>query len=150
MAPLQKRVHEMDIRFWADCILGLHLFYVLGLLLPLILIPVGAWRKWSWIRNPWIRYLHLAMGLFLVLQTVTGWTCFLTVWEQNFRELAGEQGYSTTFVEYWLGKLLYLDLSESTFTLLYLLLGASILGLQFLYPPRTFYGNSKPRSLNKI
>jgi polyferredoxin len=93
----------------ADLILASHVAitaFVVGLL-PLIL--VGGWRGWRWVRAFWLRGLHLALIVFIAGQAWLGELCPLTVWEQALRAQAGQASYRESFIEYWLGRLLYVD-----------------------------------------
>jgi len=91
----------------ADTLLTLHLglvAFVVGLL-PLVLL--GGALGWRWVRRRGLRLSHLALMVFITAQTWLGQLCPLTVWEQELRLLAGQGGYSESFIEHWLSRLLY-------------------------------------------
>jgi len=91
----------------ADTLLTLHLglvAFVVGLL-PLVLL--GGALGWRWVRRRGLRMSHLGLMAFITAQTWLGQLCPLTVWEHQLRLLAGQGGYSESFIEYWLSRLLY-------------------------------------------
>lgn len=82
----------------ADLVLAIHVAYVAYILLGLVLILVGLWRKWHWVRSPWFRLTHLAAILVVVLELIFKTNCPLTVWEVKLRLLAGQPVSEATFV----------------------------------------------------
>jgi hypothetical protein len=85
--------------FLANLIVVIHLAYLAVVLGGLLLILVGIFMRWQWIRNPWFRCIHLAMILFVAYEAIIGYECPLTTWENDLRALAGqdyEEGKSFT------------------------------------------------------
>jgi len=86
--------------FLADVVAGLHVAYVLAVVLGLVLALVGKARGWQWVGNRWFRAIHLAMIVGVVIRAVLGVTgavpawreCPLSTWERNLRELDGGGG----------------------------------------------------------
>ena len=95
---------------WADLILVLHMLVVAFVIGGQLLILIGWWRGWSWITNLWFRTIHLATIVVVALQAWLGRLCPLTIWEQQLRRAAGRTYHEHSFIEYWLGRVLYLDL----------------------------------------
>lgn len=127
--------------FIADSILVVHTFYIVFVVLGLLLVFVGRSLGWRWIYNRSFRYLHLiAIGI-VVIQAWAGVPCPLTTWESGFRVQAGIAGYDTSFVSYWLSRLIYYQGPAWVFTLVYTLFGALTLA------SLVFLGNEK-RSRN--
>ena len=124
-----------DALLLSRVILVLHFAFVLGVILPIPLILIGAWRRWKWIRNLKLRIIHLAMIGIVTLEALIGIFCPLTVWEQALRRSAGEESYEGSFVGYWLSRILYYDFEPWIFTLAYCILSALILALYFFIPP---------------
>jgi hypothetical protein len=91
----------------ADSILLLHLLVVAFVVGGEILILLGGWRGWRWVRHRALRISHLALIGFVALQTWLGQLCPLTIWEQALRRSAGAATYESGFIEYWVGRLLY-------------------------------------------
>ena len=99
----------------ADFLLVLHFSIVAFIAGGLVLVWIGAWRGWRWIRNPVFRYLHIAAIAFVALEAVLGYVCPLTLWEDLLR--GGMRPES--FVGRWVRRALYYDAPAWMFTVLY-------------------------------
>ena len=122
----------------ADAILIGHLLFVVFVVLGLILIFVGKFLSWQWVRNPWFRVTHLlAIGV-VVLQSWLGVICPLTIWEMDLRSKAGESVYEDSFITHWLTELLYYQAPPWVFVVCYTLFGGLVLFSWFLVRPRAF------------
>jgi len=119
----------------ADGVLMAHVLFVLFVVLGLVLIPVGGYQRWHWIRNLWFRLIHSAAILFVVAQSWLGEICPLTEWENRLRVAAGEAGYSQSFIQHWLGKILFFDLNPRVFTAAYTLFAILVLLAWLWVPP---------------
>lgn len=120
----------------ADTILFLHALIVAFIVLGLLLVFLGGYRNWSWVRNFWFRLLHLGAVGFVVLQSWLGEICPLTVWEMEFRIKAGEATYTGSFIAHWIENLLYYQASDWVFVLVYSLFGLLVVASWFLVAPR--------------
>jgi hypothetical protein len=120
----------------ADAILLLHALFVAFVVIGLLLILVGLWRDWRWVRNPWFRAAHLGAIGIVVAQAWAGVMCPLTVWESELRLRAGQNGYEGSFVGHWVGRLLYYEAEPWVFTVLYTLFGTLVIGVWLMAPPR--------------
>ena len=81
----------------ADAVLVLHALFIAW-------VAAGALAVWRW---PWLAWLHLpalAWGLWI---EASGGLCPLTPLELSLREAAGRQAYGGSFVEHYLGALVY-------------------------------------------
>lgn len=74
----------------ADIIVFIHLAYILFAVGGQLAILVGWPLGWGWIRNPWFRFIHLAMVGVVALEALFGVACPLTTWEGGLREAAGQ------------------------------------------------------------
>lgn len=128
----------------ADIILIIHVAFVLFVVLGLLLILVGGWIGWRWIRNPWFRSLHLAGIGLVIIQAWLGIICPLTTWEMSLRESAGQTTYGGTFVSYWLHRLLYYEAPAWVFAVCYSAFGLVVVLTWVKFRPRPF-GNDSPR-----
>jgi len=81
----------------ADFLLIIHLVFITFVLLGGLLLV-----KWRW-----LVYLHLPAVAWATLLELRGWLCPLTPLEQHFRMIAGETGYSGSFVQHYLLPLIY-------------------------------------------
>lgn len=120
----------------ADSLLGLHFAIVVFNLAMPPAILIGAWRGWHWVRRHWLRLLHLGSMAVVALQAALGDLCFLTVWESDLREYAGQTGYAESFIETWLGALLYVDAPFALLAMIYFGWAALSLALWWIVPPR--------------
>lgn len=120
----------------ADLLLLAHVVVVLFITGGLVVIGVGGFRSWGWVRGFRWRLLHLAAMGFVALGAVVGRVCPLTVWESALRQRAGQPGYEVGFVQHWLERILYHDWPEWVFTLLYLIVFGLILLAWRRVPPR--------------
>ena len=120
----------------ADALLGLHLAIVVANLVMPPAIVLGAWLGWRWVRLRWLRLLHLGSMAVVALQATLGDLCFLTVWESDLRQHAGEAGHAGSFIQDLLSDLLYVEAPLSALIPIYLGWAAFSLALWWLVPPR--------------
>ncbi len=123
-------------RMLADFIVILHASYVAFVGLGLLAIVLGLIFRKSWARNFWFRMLHLAAIAFVVVEEAARIPCPLTVWENQYRKLAGQTSYPGAFVGYWAHQLIFFDLSPRFFTVFYVMIGLTVLAIFILGPPR--------------
>ena len=122
----------------ADVILVMHVLFVAFVVLGLILIFLGKFLSWHWVRNPWFRVTHLLGIGIVVLQAWFGVICPLTIWEMDLRSKAGETIYEDSFITYWLSELLYYQAPSWVFVVCYTAFGGLVLASWFLVRPRAF------------
>lgn len=123
-------------QFLANSILVMHALFIAFVIIGFVLIVIGMFRQWSWIKNFWFRVIHiLAIGV-VVAESWFGRICPLTEWESNLREAAGGVGYSDSFIEYWLHKIIFYDLPPWVFTMTYTVFGVLVLLAWILAPPK--------------
>ena len=101
-----------------------------------MLIVIGGFRRWTWIRNPWFRLGHLAGIALVIVQSWCGVICPLTTLEMYLREKAGEPTYGGTFIAHWLQKLLYYEAPDWVFTICYTTFGLAVVGSWIGFRPR--------------
>lgn len=119
----------------ADAVLILHVAFVLFVVGGLFTIVVGNLCGWAFVNRLWFRVLHLLAILVVVLESWFGIICPLTALENQARLAAGVDGYSTSFIEHWLGAALYFDLPPWVFVGVYTLFGLLVLLTWWKYPP---------------
>jgi hypothetical protein len=122
----------------ADAILVMHVLFVAFVVLSLLLIFVGKFLSWLWVRNPWFRVTHLLGVGVVVLQAWFGVICPLTIWEMDLRSKAGETIYESSFITHWLNELLYYQAPSWVFVVCYTVFGGLVLASWFLVRPRAF------------
>lgn len=122
----------------ADLLLVIHVLFVLFVVVGLVFILVGKWANWSWVRNPWFRYVHLLCICIVVVQSWLGLVCPLTLWEMSLRAKANDQIYTGSFISHWLSALLYYRAPEWVFALIYTLFAGLVVLSWFWVRPRPF------------
>lgn len=110
----------------ADAILALHVAVVAFVVGGLVLVLVGGFRGWRWVRRPGFRWTHLALVGFIVAQTWLGELCPLTTWEQDLRDAAGRTTHDQGFIEFWLGRLIFFQAPWWVFVAAYTAFGALV------------------------
>jgi hypothetical protein len=115
----------------ADLVLCLHFAYILGVILPLVFIPIGARLKWRWVGNRRIRLLHIGMMGFVWMETLLGRSCPLTWLEDMLRERSGE----ASFVSRLLSQIIFYSFPAWVFFFGYTMIIAWIIFLWIKYPP---------------
>ncbi|MBE7563276.1 DUF2784 domain-containing protein [Acidithiobacillus sp. HP-6] len=120
----------------AQTILVIHLAVITFNIFGLVVIPIGAWRGWPWVRIFWWRALHLGALFVVAIQAVLGRACFLTIWQSQLQQAAGEQGYRQPFIQTWIDHLLFWNLPILFFSTIYVLVWIYVLFLWWRVPPR--------------
>jgi hypothetical protein len=116
----------------ADLVLIVHFAFVLFVVGGLALTWIGAAAGWHWVRNFRFRAAHLAAIAFVAGESLLGIWCPLTVWEARLRGVGAEK----SFIAEWVHRLLYYDLPEWMFTVMYVLFGLAVLLTWWRLPPR--------------
>lgn len=120
----------------ADSLLVLHVAFVAYVVLGLLMIYLGHFLNWAWVRNLWFRVTHLiAIGI-VVVQSWLGVICPLTTWEMALRSQAGGASYEGSFIQHWLHAILYFSAPEWVFILSYSVFGGLVLLSWFIIRPR--------------
>ena len=122
----------------ADALLFAHVLFVAFVLFGLLIILLGGWFSWQWVRNPWFRLVHLVAIAVVVLQSWAGLICPLTTWEMQLRHKAGDAVYAGTFIAHWLEKLLYYQAPAWVFAVCYTAFGLVVVLSWFWVRPRPF------------
>lgn len=120
----------------ANMILVLHVGIVAFVVLGQVLILIGARRGWVWVRNRALRIAHLALMLFIALQSWLGALCPLTEWEQALRRSAGQDTYAESFIEHWLSRLIFFEAPWWVFVAAYTAFALLVLLTWRWIPPR--------------
>ena len=87
----------MIYRILADLVVGLHLLFV-------VFVVIGGLLALRW---RWVAWLHLPAAIWGALIEFAGWVCPLTPVEKALRARAGGAGYEGGFIEHYLIPVLY-------------------------------------------
>ncbi len=87
----------MIYSFLADLLVVFHLVFILYVI-------AGALLIFKWPKTLW---LHLPSCFWGMTVEFAGWICALTPWEIRLRRLAGEEGYTGSFIEHYLIPIIY-------------------------------------------
>ena len=110
----------------ADLVLITHFAIAAFLALGMLLIPLGAYWHWDWVRSRRLRQIHMGLMVLIAIEALFHITCPLTTLEAYLRK-------STAPESFWadqLGKILYWDLPLEFFTILY---GCCVVWALFLW-----------------
>lgn len=121
----------------ANAILVVHFAFVAFVVVGLLVIWIGYFCRWPFVRNFYFRLAHLlAMGG-VVCESLSGIACPLTVWEGRLRLLAGgSQQYEGECMPYWVHRFMFFDLSQTTFTIIYILFFLLLAASLWFVPPQ--------------
>lgn len=115
----------------ADLILSVHVGFVLFVVAGFALILAGVALGWRWVRNFRFRALHLAAILFVAAESVAGFMCPLTLWEDALRGSGAPGGLIQRWVHQWL----FYSWPEWVFTALYVVFAALVALTYWASPP---------------
>ena len=115
----------------ADAVLALHALVVLFNVAGLLMIGIGGLRGWAWTRHRGFRLTHLAVIGFVMIETILGVTCPLTLLEDWLRGVATQQ----SFVQRWASALIYWNAPPWLFALIYVAFLFAVIGAWLTWPP---------------
>ena len=120
----------------ADVILAIHFAFVAFVIGGFVVIWIGYFARRTFVHDFRFRLLHLlAMG-FVLLEALVGMVCPLTTWENQLRVRGGASPYQESFMQHWVGRILFYDLSATTFTILYAAFFLLVILTFVIIPPR--------------
>jgi hypothetical protein len=140
--------HSQLYSVLADLILLIHFGFVAFVLLGFVVIWVGYFRGWPFVRNFWFRCAHLlAIGI-VAAEAIGGIICPLTKWEAQFRLRAGVNvDYAGSFMQHWIHKIMFFDIPESAFTIIYLIFFSLVAISLWFVRPRPPHSKSARRAV---
>lgn len=129
---------KMVYHLAADAILILHVLFVTFVIGGLLLIFLGKYRGWFWVRNPWFRLAHAAAIVVVTLQSWAGIICPLTTLENILRYRAGDTVYIGSFMSHVLEYIIYYRAPTWVFAVCYTAFGALVIASWIWVRPRPF------------
>jgi hypothetical protein len=118
----------------ADAILVVHAAFVLFVVGGLIATWIGLALRRPFARNMWFRGAHLAAIAFVVAETLLGFMCPLTIWEDALRGQSSGQG----FIERWIHAWLFYSWPTWVFNMIYVAFGGLVAWTWVRFPPHRF------------
>ncbi len=122
-------------RIAADLTVVFHFAYAAFIVVGLLVILIGALRKWDWVRNAWFRSVHLVMIAIVVAEGLLGIVCPLTTLEKWLRRQAGQTSYQGDFLARWFHDVLFVEFSTATLNAAYFAFGLLVAVTFWLAPP---------------
>ncbi|HYL33077.1 MAG TPA: DUF2784 domain-containing protein [Stellaceae bacterium] len=103
----------------ALAVLAIHVAVIAFNVFGLIVVPLGAWRGWAFVRGFWWRAVHLALLFVVALQALFGRACFLTLWQAALEQDAGAPASRQPLIERWIDSVIFWNLPIWFFAALY-------------------------------
>ena len=125
-------VYAFVMSLLADIVLLSHFAITAFLVIGMLVIPLGAYWHWSWVRARRIRELHAGLMALIAIEALFHITCPLTILESLLRNTAPPESFWAN----QLSKILYWDLPVEFFTILY---GCCVIWILYLWkyvPPK--------------
>lgn len=116
----------------AISVLVLHLAVIAFNVAGCVLIPLGAWRGWRWVREFWWRLAHLLSLAVVAAQALSGRACFLTIWQGDISGASHVQ----PLIASWLDRVIYWPLPLWVFAMAYVAVFAYVVALWIVVRPR--------------
>lgn len=120
----------------ADMLVVAHMALATFIVAGQVLILIGLWRRWGWVRNRWFRLAHLIAIAIVGAEAVWGVACPLTVWEYDLRLAAGQEVTGETFIGRWIHRLLFVDVPPELLNAAHISFAILVLGTFILAPPQ--------------
>jgi hypothetical protein len=121
----------------ADLIVIFHFLYVIFAVGGQLVVMVGWFCKWLFIRQPTFRIFHLVAVGFVALEAAIGMICPLTEWEYNLRQLAGQSvDRDLSFITRLVRTIIFYDFPPWIFTCMHISFGLLVILTFVLVPPR--------------
>lgn len=123
--------------FLADAMVAIHVAYVAYVVLGQLAVWVGVAFRARWARHFWFRVTHLAAIAFVAFEEFVGMRCPLTVWEEQFREAAGQPISGETFLSRFMHSLIFVDFEQKwVYAAIHIGFAVVVLGTFLMWPPR--------------
>ena len=122
----------------------LHVGYAAFVIGGLLVVPLGSWLDWRWVRARRFRLTHMLCTAIVAVEALIGVVCPLTSFEHALLVASGAVGYERSFVGQLLYQLLYYDAPVWVFTLAYTILTLIVVVLYHYLPPLPKLARQRP------
>jgi Protein of Unknown function (DUF2784) len=119
----------------ADVVLLLHVGYATFVIGGLLVVPLGGWLGWRWVRARTFRRAHVLCTTIVAAEALIGVICPLTWLEHVLLLASGAVGYDRSFIGHLLYRLLYYDAPAWMFTVGYAAVALTVALLYHYVPP---------------
>jgi hypothetical protein len=116
----------------SHAVLALHLAIINFNLFGLVVIPIGGWLGWRFVRRRRWRLLHLLSLAAVALQAVAGRACILTIWQD---QLSGRGDGQPPLIMRLVNRMVFWSVPIWAFAILYLCVLLYALLLWRIVPP---------------
>ena len=120
----------MNIIFF-EIVLFFHFFIFLFITVSFFLIPFGYFQKWEWVKNKYYRLTHLVLMGIILIETILGFMCPLTILENFLRNNIEVDNNLTQIIH----QIMYWNLPNYQFIILYILSFSYLIFLWFFFKP---------------
>jgi hypothetical protein len=128
----------------ADVVLLIHVGYAAFVIGGLLVVPLGSWLDWGWVRARSLRRAHVLCTAIVAVEALIGVLCPLTWLEHVLLVASGVAGYNRSFVGHILYWLLYYDAPAWMFTVAYTVLALTVVLLYHYIPPLPKVSSQRP------
>ena len=118
----------------ADAILVVHAAFVIFVVGGLAAIWIGIAARKRFAFNVWFRSAHLGAIAFVAVESIFGYLCPLTAWEDELRGRSEGSG----FIQRWIHAWLYWDMPSWVFTPAYVAFLLLVAWTWARHPPRRY------------
>ncbi len=118
----------------SDVVVVVHFLYALTIIVGLVLIYAGKFLKWRFVKNPVFRLIHLTMIMIVAFESIFHIECPLTYIEYKLLSLAKIHHQNTPFIAGFINKILFWNLPNEFFDMLYVAIAIVILLSFFVVP----------------
>jgi hypothetical protein len=120
----------------ADAVLVVHFGVVAFVVGGLVVVVAGNRLGWRWVNSGWLRLAHLGAIAIVAAQAWLGKLCPLTTLESWLRTRADTRGYTSSFIEHWLQRVIFYEAPAWVFTLAYTVFATLVLAAWWCFPPQ--------------
>jgi hypothetical protein len=128
----------------ADAMLLLDIGYAAFVIGGLLVVPLGGWLDWRWVRARRFRFAHMLCTAIIAVEALIGVTCPLTWFEHALLVASGAAGYERSFIGHLFYRLLYYDAPVWMFTVAYTVLALTVVGFYHYLPPLRTLARQRP------
>jgi hypothetical protein len=128
----------MDIyALLADVAIVIHFLYALTIIVGLVIVYVGKFLKWRFVKNATYKIIHLTMIMIVAFESIFHIECPLTYIEYKLLSFAKMHHQNTPFIAGLINKILFWNFPNEFFDILYIALALVIL-MSFVFVPINF------------